>query len=271
MEFLKKNLSTILLVLVFFVGLSLLLYPSISEYWNSFHQSRAITTYVDAISDIGEDRYDEMLDEADEYNRKLVGNNFRWYLSEDEEVEYNSILDITGTGIMGYVNIPCIRVTLPIYHGTSDDVLQVAIGQLAGSSFPVGGESTHAVISGHRGLPSARLFTDIDQLVEGDTFTITVLDKVLTYEVDQIRIVEPDDVSDLEIVEGEDYCTLVTCTPYGINTHRLLVRGTRIENIDDINVPFDALQIDEEIVAIFIAVPILLLMFIWVLIHYRKR
>lgn len=272
MKFIKKNMSTILLLLIFFLGLSLLLYPTISEYWNSFHQSRAISSYVESLSDIDEEEYDKLWDEAVSYNNTLLTKSNRWFLTDEEESHYNSILDVTGSGIMGYIYIPSIRVTLPIYHGTSDEILQVAVGQLPGSSFPVGGESTHCVISGHRGLPSAKLFTDIDQLTEGDIFTLNVLNQTLTYEVDQIRIVEPDDVSDLEIVEGEDYCTLVTCTPYGINTHRLLVRGKRIENLtDDRQVPFDALQMDEEIVAIFIALPILLILFIWVMVHYRKK
>nr|MCR4752721.1 class C sortase [Eubacterium sp.] len=177
--------------------------------------------------------------------------------------EYRSILDVTGTGIMGYVEIPSIGVHLPIYHGMDESVLQVAIGHLEGSSFPVGGTGTHAVITGHRGLPSAKLFTDIDQLKEGDKFLLQILDRTMTYEVDQIRIVLPEELQDLEIDPEKDYCTLVTCTPYGINTHRLLVRGIRVENDEEeINVVADALQLEPVIVAPIVAAPILLLLFI---------
>ena len=163
---------------------------------------------------------------------------------------------------MGYIEIPSIDVMLPIYHGTSEEVLQTAIGHIEGSSLPIGGPSTHCVISGHRGLPSARLFTDIDQLSEGDTFTLLVLDETLTYEVDQIRIVEPDDTSLLTIEEGQDLCTLVTCTPYGVNSHRLLVRGHRVENQETagvLRITADAMMIDSRYVAPVIAVPILII------------
>lgn len=272
MKFIKKNLSTIVLVMMFVVGLSLLLYPTFSEWWNSYHQSRAIHQYDEIVSETTESKQNEMIEKAKEYNETLVQHPFRWYMNEEEEMIYNSLLNLDENGIMAYVNVPSLRISLPIYHGTSEEILQVAIGQIPGSSLPVGGESTHCVISGHRGLPSARLFTDIDQLVEGDFFTITVLNQVLTYEVDQIRIVEPDDVDDLAIIEGEDYCTLVTCTPYGVNTHRLLVRGKRIEtSYDSSFISFDALQYDEELIAIFIAVPILLLMFSSTMLYYHLK
>ena len=225
--FMKKHLPTIVLVLVFLTGLSLLLYPTVSDYWNSFHQTRAIASYMD------DDRYEKMLEEARAYNAKLAEKSNRFILSEEEQEEYNRLLDVTGSGIMGYVEIPSIDCSLPIYHGTDEGVLQIAIGHIAGSSLPVGGKGTHCVTSGHRGLPSAKLFTNLDELKEGDTFMLHVLDETLTYEVDRILIVEPDDVSNLEIDPDQDYCTLVTCTPYGINTHRLLVRGHRIANMED--------------------------------------
>ena len=222
------------------------------------------------------EEYERMLTDAEEYNKRLVeAERMSLVLSDEQTEEYNSLLNASGTGIMGYVDINKIHVTLPIYHGTDEAVLQVAIGHLAGTSLPVGGESTHSVISGHRGLPSSRLFTDIDRLVVGDTFTLNVLDNVLTYEVDQIRIVLPEEVNELKIVEGEDYCTLLTCTPYGVNSHRLLVRGKRVETkaLANVRVKADALQISNPVVAIFIAVPLLILLIVIALISsgIRKR
>lgn len=273
MKWVKKNRSTIVLVLIFIVGLSLLLYPSLSDYWNSFHQSRAIATYAEAVADLDDVDYEKMWQEAEEYNEQLKNKTNRWTMTEEEEEEYNRILDVGGTGIMGYIEIPEIKVSLPIYHGTDEGVLQIAVGHIPGSSLPIGGMGTHSVVSGHRGLPSAKLFTNLDELKEGDIFMIRVLDETLTYEVDQIRIVEPDDLTSLEIDPEQDLCTLVTCTPYGVNTHRLLVRGHRIENLNDdsIRVTADAMQVDEMIVATAVAVPVLLILFVWVMVHYRKR
>lgn len=273
MKWVKKNISTIILVLIFFVGLSLLLYPTISDYWNSFHQSRAIATYAEAVAELDDEDYEKMWQEAEAYNQKLSNQPNRWNLTEEEEEEYNRILDIGGTGIMGYIEIPEIKVSLPIYHGTDEGVLQIAVGHIPGSSLPVGGIGTHSVVSGHRGLPSAKLFTNLDELDEGDVFMIRVLDETLTYEVDKISIVEPDDLTGLEIDPELDLCTLVTCTPYGVNSHRLLVRGHRIPNLEDdsIRVTADAMQVDRLIVASAIAVPILLILIIWVLVHYRKK
>ncbi len=273
MKWVKKNISTIILVLIFFVGLSLLLYPTISDYWNSFHQSRAIATYAEAVAELDDEDYEKMWQEAEAYNQKLSNQPNRWNLTEEEEEEYNGILDVGGTGIMGYIEIPEIKVSLPIYHGTDEGVLQIAVGHIPGSSLPVGGIGTHSVVSGHRGLPSAKLFTNLDELDEGDVFMIRVLDETLTYEVDKISIVEPDDLTGLEIDPELDLCTLVTCTPYGVNSHRLLVRGHRIPNLEDdsIRVTADAMQVDRLIVASAIAVPILLILIIWVLVHYRKK
>ena len=256
------------------MGLSLLLYPTVSDYWNSFHQSRAIASYAEAVAELDDGMYEKMWQEAVEYNEKLKEKDNRWVLTEEEQEEYDSILNVSGTGIMGYIEIPEIKVSLPIYHGVDEGILQIAIGHITGTSLPVGGEGTHCVVSGHRGLPSAKLFTDLDKLVEGDIFMMRVLDETLTYEVDQILIVEPEDTSSLEIEEGKDLCTLVTCTPYGVNSHRMLVRGHRIENLEDsssIRVTADAQLIDSKLVAPAIAAPILLVMLLVVLIRHRKR
>lgn len=218
----KKRMSTVILILVFFTGLSLMLYPAVSDWWNSFHQSRAIVDYTQDVENLNNVAYQRLLSAARDYNRTLLSRSDRFVLPESESKEYYDLLDISGTGIMGSIEIPAIDVFLPIYHGTDDAVLSVAIGHMEGSSLPVGGENTHCVLSGHRGLPSAKLFSNLDKLVVGDTFIIRTLDEILTYEVDQIRTVDPKEIDNLAIVPGEDLCTLVTCTPYGINTDRLL-------------------------------------------------
>jgi sortase A len=270
MKFIKKHLSTILLCVAFIVGLSLLAYPTVSDYWNSVYATHTVSSYSSSVADIDDDRYAEIMNAAYEYNETLTKTPLSYVLTADEEAEYKSQLDINA--VMGYITIPSIRVELPIYHGTSESVLQVGAGHVAGSSLPVGGVGTHCVLSGHRGLPSAKLFTDLDKLVEGDTFTISVLDEVLTYEVDQILIVEPDDISALAIDPEQDYCTLVTCTPYGINTQRLLVRGHRIDNAAEaLRVTADATQIEPVIVAPFAAVPILIVMLVFVLHRPRNK
>ena len=272
-NWIKKNSSTLILVLIFLIGLSLLLYPSFSDYWNSFHQSQAIASYSEQVTEIDDTTYKEMLQEARDYNSSMSLRSNRWVLTDEEKELYYNILNVGGTGIMGYVEIPSIAVSLPIYHGVDEAVLQIAVGHLEGTSFPVGGIGTHSAISGHRGHPSSKLFTNIDQVKEGDLFILYVLDEVLTYEVDQIRIVEPNDLTALEIEENKDLCTLVTCTPYGINSHRLLVRGHRVETLkqNSVRVVADAIQIDEIIVAAFVAIPILLILLIWLLIRYRKQ
>lgn len=273
----KRNASkliTIFLVLVLFAGLSLLLYPSISDYWNSLHQSQAIASYAEEVAHLDENQYEEVLTEAKEYNKSLLYQNNKYILSDEQKEKYSHILDVSGLGIMGYVEIPGINCSLPIYHGTDESVLQTAVGHLEWSSLPVGGESTHCVISGHRGLPSAKLFSELNKLVEGDIFMLRVLDEVLTYEVDQILIVEPQETDALHIIEGKDYCTLVTCTPYGINTHRLLVRGHRIENIEEsktVRVTADAIQIEPLLVAPVVAVPILIVLLIVILLPKSKK
>ena len=230
-QFIKKNFVSLLLVLGMVGGLLIVLYPTISDIWNSYHQSRAIALYDAEVANTREDKTQELLQEAEKYNATLpTGVVPHLSLSSSEEKEYNQLLNVIETGIMAYVEIPKIGEKMPIYHGTDEAVLQIAIGHIPGTSLPVGGQGTHAVISGHRGLPSAKLFTNIDKLIKGDTFKIHILGKILTYEVDQIVTVEPDEIDELEIDPNQDYVTLVTCTPYGVNTHRLLVRGHRIEN-----------------------------------------
>lgn len=268
----KKKTANIILILMFLAGLSLLLYPTVSDYWNSMYASQAVANYAEKVKDLSREQYDKMLQEAKAYNKMLAQSGGGYTLSKQQEATYESILDVTGTGIMGYIEIPTIHISLPIYHGIEDSVLQIAVGHLEWSSLPVGGKSTHCVLSGHRGLPSAKLFTNLDQLVEGDTFVIRVLDEVLTYEVDQILIVEPSDVSALTIEEGKDLCTLVTCTPYGINSHRLLVRGHRVANqTEGIRVTSDAIQIDPLLVAPVVALPMLLALLIVLLVSGKKR
>ena len=270
----KRDFSTVILILVFLVGLSLLLYPSVSDYWNSFHQSRAIATYAEQVANIDNDIYAQLWEDARAYNQTLVGKENRFQITDEERETYESLLNVGGNGIIGYIEIAKIGCSLPIYHGTDEGVLQIAVGHIEGTSLPTGGESTHCVVSGHRGLPSAKLFTDLDKLIPGDTFVLRVLDETLTYEVDQILIVEPQELAALEIEEGRDYCTLVTCTPYGINTHRLLVRGHRVANAEEavqVRVTADAIQIEPVLVAPLVAVPMLLILLAALLVSTRKK
>lgn len=270
----KSKGSTIILILIFLAGVSLLLYPTVSDYWNALHQSRAIAQYAEEAARLDTEKQERLWKQAKDYNEELRKKANRYVMSEAERKEYESLLNIAGTGIIGYIEIPKIHCALPIYHGTDEAVLQIAAGHIAGTSLPAGGAGTHTVISGHRGLPSAKLFTDLDKMAEGDTFLIRVLDETLTYAVDQILIVLPHEMEALEIEEGADYCTLVTCTPYGVNTHRLLVRGHRIENTPDANgvrVTADAMQIEPVVAAPFVAAPILLLLLVLLVIRTRKK
>lgn len=270
-KWIRNNLLTVVMALGMFIGVALLLYPSVANYWNSFHQSRAIAGYQESVSTMNKEDYKDILDSARKYNKKLAETGMRWNMTEAQRMEYNRELVIGDTEVMAYVSIPKFHIKCPIYHGTDEVVLQIAVGHLESSSLPVGGESTHALISGHRGLPSARLFTDIDKMREGDTWTITVLNETLTYECDQIRIVLPDDLSDLQIEEGKDYCTLITCTPYGINTHRLLVRGHRIPNLNGpADLTADAIQIEPVFIAPFLAIPMIILLIIIMIITTRR-
>lgn len=268
----KKPSSNVILIVIFFVGLSVLLYPTISDYINEKHQSAAIASYDAKAAEISEEDYSRYFAEAEAYNQKLADHPGAFY-TPDEITGYTQTLDISGTGIMGYVSIEKLGVKLPIYHGTDATVLEIACGHLQGTSLPVGGESTHAVLSAHRGLPSAKLFTDLDKMEVGDTFTVTVLNRVLTYEVDQISIVKPSETEALQIEQGKDYCTLMTCTPYGINTHRLLVRGHRVasEEAKTVYVINEAFRIRPVLVAAILAIPMLLVFVVWVLTGSRSQ
>ena len=266
--------TTILLVVILLAGLSLLLYPSVSDYWNSFRQSQVISNYAETMHEIDPDRYKHLIDSARAYNATLIDRPNQYLLSEEQQRQYEELLDISGVGAMGYIEIPTIQCSIPIYHGTSDAVLNIAVGHLEWTSLPVGGESTHCVLSGHRGLPSAKLFSDLDKVTTGDLFILRILDEILTYEVDQIKIVEPHVTENLLIEEGKDYCTLVTCTPYGINTHRLLVRGHRVDNIPQakkIRITADAIQIKPILVAPILATPVLVLLLIMLMIPTKPK
>lgn len=270
----KSSFVTAILIAALLVGALLLLYPTISDYWNSLHQSRAIASYAEQVADLDDNMYEQLWADARAYNETLGGSTSRFVMTDEQKKVYDALLNIAGNGVMGYIEIPKIKCNLPIYHGTDESVLQIAIGHVQGSSLPVGGAGTHCVLSGHRGLPRAKLFTDIDQLTEGDVFLLRVLDETLTYEVDQIRTVLPDELDDLAIEEGKDYCTLVTCTPYGINSHRLLVRGHRVENqasASTIRVTADAMQIEPLLIAPLVAAPMLLVLLVMVLIPHRTK
>lgn len=270
----QSNLINLFLVLILIAGLSLLLYPSVSDYWNSFHQTKAIASYAEEVAGLDDEKYDELWTAARQYNSLLAKQGSTFILTDEQKKQYNELLDVSGLGVIGYIEIPEIDCSLPIYHGTEESVLQIAVGHLEWSSLPIGGESTHSVLSGHRGLPSAKLFSNLDKLTEGDLFMLRVLDEVLTYEVDQILIVEPQDVDSLGIEENKDYCTLVTCTPYGVNTHRLLVRGYRVDNVEEekiVRVTADAMQIEPLLVAPIVATPMLLVLLVILLIPKKKK
>ena len=270
----KSSFVTAILIAALLAGALLLLYPTISDYWNSLHQSRAIASYAEQVADLDDNMYEQLWADARAYNETLGSSTSRFVMTDEQKKVYDALLNIAGNGVMGYIEIPKIKCNLPIYHGTDESVLQIAIGHVQGSSLPVGGAGTHCVLSGHRGLPRAKLFTDIDQLTEGDVFLLRVLDETLTYEVDQIRTVLPDELDDLAIEEGKDYCTLVTCTPYGINSHRLLVRGHRVENqasASTIRVTADAMQIEPLLIAPLVAAPMLLVLLVIVLIPHRTN
>lgn len=256
----KKHLYTILLILILLIGLSLVLYPSISNWWNETRSSKVISDYSELVAELDEDVYEQLWADAIAYNTARSGESNPFLLTEAHKQAYHTLLNVDGKGVMGYIEIPTIGVSLPVYHTVNQSVLQTAVGHVEWSDLPIGGEGTHSVLSGHRGLPSARLFTDLDDLREGDIFMLRILDALITYEVDQVLIVNPGDVDDLRRVPGQDLCTLVTCTPYGINTHRLLVRGHRIENIPEtevIRVTANAVPLDPMIVAMIVAVPMM--------------
>lgn len=266
----KISITNILLVLIMLAGIGILAYPSVSDWWNSMHATQAIAGYVEAVETMTKEEKEAIFAKAKEYNDSLP-NGVNFNISEEQYAEYASILDITGTGIMGYIQIQSIGVNLPVYHGVDEGILQIAVGHIPGSSFPIGGERTHAVMSGHRGLPSAKLFSDLDKLSEGDVFTVTVLDETFTYMIDQIRIVLPEETDELAIVDDKEYATLVTCTPYGVNSHRMLMRGHRIANIDGKATPADAVRIPTYMVIPAVGIPLLFIVLAGMLIYYRKK
>ena len=267
----KRDKVGIFLVLMLFIGVCGLLYPSVSQYWNSKTQTRAVENYQALLDSLKEEDYTAFFLEAEEYNKAL-------FELEDHLVDYrflegyDQILNISGNGIMGYVSIQKLGVEIPVYHGISTEVLNIACGHLEGTSLPVGGENTHCVLSAHRGLPHAKLFTELDKMELGDTFTVTVLDRTVTYQVDQIKVVRPHEIDDVRIIEGADHCTLLTCTPYGVNSHRLLVRGTRIENAAPVlYVTSDAYRIDSLVATPVVAAPILFILLIVLMVKYRDK
>ena len=266
----KKSKIGILLVLMLFVGVCGLLYPSVSQYWNTKTQSRAVSNYQDILASIKPEDYSVYFDAAHQYNQDLASLSFP--LTDYVKLSnYEDTLDVSGSGIMGFITISKLGIELPIYHSVRNEILNIACGHLEGSSLPVGGENTHCVLSAHRGLPHAKLFTDLDKMELGDTFQITTLDQTLTYQVDQIKVVRPDEIYDIQIIAGEDLCTLLTCTPYGINSHRLLVRGTRIENAPPaLYVTSNAYRIDSLVATPVVAAPILLILLIALMLKYRN-
>ena len=282
----KHRVSNLILVLILLAGVAIAGYPAFSDYWNSMHQTRAITGYAERVAELTNDEYVAVWENALDYNRRLASDPNPWAMSDEDIDDYDRQLNVDGTGNMGFISIPRIDVNLPIYHGTSDSVLQTSIGHIDGTSLPAGSVhpdeddydkveyASHSVLSGHRGLPSAKLFSDLDVLEVGDVFYLTVLDQTLTYQVDKITVILPEESSELALFPGKDYCTLMTCTPYGINTHRLLVRGIRVENdkeLIDVRVTADALKIDPLHVVPFVAGPVLLLMILWVVLFAGKK
>ena len=270
----KRDISTVVFVFIFLAGLSVMMYPTFSNWWNQNMASHTVSSYKEAVAQLDDGKAEEMLAQAHEYNKKLA-ELYSPFTDFDKIKGYDDILNISGTGIMGYISIPNINVELPIYHGTSEGVLQIATGHIQGSSFPVGGANTHAVISGHRGLPSAKLFTDLDKIVEGDIFTVNILNEVFTYEVERILVILPDETDKLSIFPDEDIVTLMTCTPYGINSHRLLIRAHRIDTVYDkkIKVSADAMQVDTMKVFVAVLIPLLLILFLYwhISAKYRKN
>jgi len=267
----KKDKIGILLVLMLFIGVCALLYPSLSQYWNTKTQTRAVANYQDLLASLKKEDYTAYFEEAEAYNSSLAA--LKMPLTDYPQIEgYDDILNVSGNGVMGFITIKKIGVEIPIYHSVRSEVLNIACGHLEGTSLPIGGESTHSVLSAHRGLPHAKLFTDLDKMELGDTFEITILDRIVTYQVDQIKVVKPNEIDDIQMIEGEDHCTLLTCTPYGINSHRLLVRGTRIENAAPVlYVTSDAYRIESLVATPVVAAPILLGLLIFLMIKYRDK
>lgn len=271
MKWIKRNISTIIILIIFIVGICLLAYPTVANRWNSFHATHTVANYDAVVEQLDDSQYQEIFESAEKYNEQLQNTPNRFVSSDEMHEQYLSELSVDNSSVIGSINIPTVKINLPIYHGTDEAVLQAGAGHLEGSSLPVGGTGTHSVITGHRGLPSAKLFTDLDKLVEGDYVVLNILGNKLTYQIHQIRIVEPSEVEQLDIDPEKDLLTLVTCTPYGINTHRLLLTGHRVENLpENYNGNADAQLLDSKIVALFVAIPILIVLFIWLMIRYRS-
>lgn len=282
----SHRVSNTILVLILLAGIAIAAYPAFSDYWNSMHQTRAIQSYAERVAELDNEAYTAVWEAALDYNRRLAENPNPWAMEDEDIEDYERQLNVDGTGNMGFISIPKIDVNLPLYHGTSDAVLQTSIGHIDGTSLPAGSVhpdpddfskveyASHSVLSGHRGLPSAKLFSDLDAMEVGDVFYLTILDQTLTYQVDKISVILPEDSSELSLFPGKDYCTLMTCTPYGINTHRLLVRGVRVENdkeLLDVRVTADALKVEPLYVVPFIAAPVLLLLILWVVLFPGKK
>ena len=282
----SHRVSNTILVLILLAGIAIAAYPAFSDYWNSMHQTRAIQSYAERVAELDNEAYTAVWEAALDYNRRLAENPNPWAMEDEDIEDYERQLNVDGTGNMGFISIPKIDVNLPLYHGTGDAVLQSSIGHIEGTSLPAGSVhpdpddfskveyASHSVLSGHRGLPSAKLFSDLDAMEVGDVFYLTVLDQTLTYQVDKISVILPEDSSELPLFPGKDYCTLMTCTPYGINTHRLLVRGVRVENdkeLLDVRVTADALKVEPLYVVPFIAAPVLLLLILWVVLFPGKK
>ena len=282
----SHRVSNTILVLILLAGMAIAAYPAFSDYWNSMHQTRAIQSYAERVAELDNEAYTAVWEAALDYNRRLAENPNPWAMEDEDIEDYERQLNVDGTGNMGFISIPKIDVNLPLYHGTSDAVLQTSIGHIDGTSLPAGSVhpdpddfskveyASHSVLSGHRGLPSAKLFSDLDAMEVGDVFYLTILDQTLTYQVDKISVILPEDSSELSLFPGKDYCTLMTCTPYGINTHRLLIRGVRVENdkeLLDVRVTADALKVEPLYVVPFIAAPVLLLLILWVVLFPGKK
>jgi sortase A len=267
----KRKLPNIILAIFFIVGLCIFLYPSVSDFINEWVQKQEVSNYQSKVSELSDETYEKLIADAVEYNETLVGNKLAENQENLDEDKYNKLLSIDGSSMIGYLKIPKIDVRLPIYHNTDQSTLEIGIGHFEGTSLPVPGQTVHTVLSGHTGLPSSKLLTDLVELEVGDTFSIIVLNQIYTYEVDQILVVEPDDTEALELVDNKQYATIVTCTPYGINTHRLLVRGELIENTVNTDVVADGVIVDSSTMIAIIAIPLIIILFIIMISIRNKR
>ena len=276
----SSKIVNIFIALVFLVGAGIFTYPTISDLWNQYRNALLVSKYNSSVENLSNDQYDKLWQDAEEYNAEHPTNVIVDAFSEEDDYvlshPYDEVLDPNGDGLMGSIEIPKLDVVLAIYHGLGKDVLEKGVGHVEGTSLPIGGESTHAVLAGHRGLPSAKIFTDLDQMEEGDIFLIHVLDKTLAYKVDQIKTVLPEETSELDTIPGEDHVTLVTCTPYGVNSHRLLVRGIRTDYVEEETEEEPTMQklakIDPvKIMLVGLAVLIILIIIIYLVVRRKSR